>query len=118
MSRSASEACRPAAGIADVGEPVPGIGAVEILLDRLLHNRPEIAVLSLEPPLIFGEKPIEMHERARGRGPCARDVRNRLHSHTAIRAGWRLKRTLHDVEKVDGRDKAFEGPIGIIWIGE
>jgi hypothetical protein len=41
-----------------------------------------------------------------------------VRNHTAIRACWRLKRILHDVEKVDRWDETFERPIGTIWIGE
>jgi hypothetical protein len=49
-------------GTADEGEPAFRIAAVKILLDHLLDDRPEKAVLPLETTLILRQKPVEMME--------------------------------------------------------
>jgi len=53
---------RPAARTADLGEAAVGVTAVEILLDDLLDDCPEMAVGALESALVLGDKPLEMME--------------------------------------------------------
>jgi len=48
---------------ADPGEPRAGVAAVEVALDDLLHDRPEIPVLLLEAALVFGQEPVEVMEQ-------------------------------------------------------
>jgi len=47
---------------ADPGKPAVGIAAVKILLDNVLDDRPEVAVLLLKTALILRDKPIEIME--------------------------------------------------------
>ena len=47
---------------ADAGEPAAGIAAVKILLDHLLDDRPEKAILPFETTLILRQEPVEMME--------------------------------------------------------
>jgi len=53
---------RPAARTADPGEPTAGISAVEVLLDDVLDDRPEVAVGLLET-LVFHDKTLKMMEK-------------------------------------------------------
>jgi hypothetical protein len=46
----------PTVGTSDAGEPAAGIAAVEIALDHLLDDRPEVAVLLLKAALILGQE--------------------------------------------------------------
>ncbi len=48
---------------ADPGEARAGVAAVEVALDDLLDDRPEIPVLLLEAPLVFGQEPVEVMEQ-------------------------------------------------------
>ncbi len=54
---------RPAARAADPGESAAGIAAVQIALDNVLDDRPEIPVFPLEAALIFRDKPLEMMKK-------------------------------------------------------
>jgi len=47
----------------DAGESAARVAAVQIPLDDLLDDRPEIPLLPLEPALIFGQEPVEMMEQ-------------------------------------------------------
>jgi hypothetical protein len=47
----------------DAGKASPGVAAVKILLDHLLDDRPEEAVLLLETSLILSQEPVEMMEQ-------------------------------------------------------
>jgi len=54
---------RPGAGTADPGEAAPRVGAIQILFDNSLDDRPKIPVFPLESALILGDKPLEMMEQ-------------------------------------------------------
>ena len=47
----------PAVGTPDAGKPAHRIAAVEVLLDNILDDRPEIPVLLLKTILIFSKEP-------------------------------------------------------------
>ena len=47
----------------DPGKARVGIAAVEVALDHLFDDRPEIPVLLLEASLILGQEPLEMMEK-------------------------------------------------------
>jgi len=52
---------RPAARTADPSKPTARIAAVEVLLDDVLDDRPEVAVSLLEA-FVFRDKPLKMME--------------------------------------------------------
>ena len=54
---------RPAAWAADPGEAAAGVAAVQVALDDILDDRPEISVVPLEPALIFRDEPLEMMKK-------------------------------------------------------
>jgi hypothetical protein len=62
-AREHNEPLLGAVGTSDAGEPAAGIAAVKILLDHLLNDRSEKAVLPLETVFIFGLEPLEMMEK-------------------------------------------------------
>jgi hypothetical protein len=62
-AREHNEPLLGAVGTPDAGEPAFRIAAVKILLDHLLDDRSEKAVLPLETVFIFGQEPVEMMEK-------------------------------------------------------
>jgi hypothetical protein len=54
---------RPAAWAPDPGKAAAGIAAIQILLDNVFNDRPEITVFPLEPGLIFRDEPLEMMKK-------------------------------------------------------
>jgi hypothetical protein len=52
-----------AVGTRDAGEPAARVAAVEVALDNLLDDRPEVPVFPLEAALVFDEEPIEVMEQ-------------------------------------------------------
>jgi hypothetical protein len=61
-AREHNEPLLGAVGTPDTGEPAFRIAAVKILLDHLLDDRSEKAVLPLETTLILRQEPVEMME--------------------------------------------------------
>jgi len=47
---------------ADPGKPAAGVAAVQVALDYLLDDRPEVAVLALETVLVLDQDPFEVME--------------------------------------------------------
>jgi hypothetical protein len=46
--------------LANQGEAAARVAAIEVALDHLLDDRPEIPVLLLEPALVLGQELVEM----------------------------------------------------------
>jgi hypothetical protein len=51
---------RPAARTPDPGKAALRIAAVEIALDDIFDDQPEISIVPLQPTLIFRDEPFEM----------------------------------------------------------
>jgi len=54
---------RTAVRTADAGKSAARVAAIQVLLHDLFDDRPEIAVLPLEPSLILRQKSLEMVEQ-------------------------------------------------------
>ena len=57
------EALFPTVWTPDAGNPAHRIAAVEMLLNNILNNGTEIAILSLKPALVFSEKLLEVMKK-------------------------------------------------------
>ena len=54
---------RPAVRAADPGKAAAGVAAVEIALDHILNDRPEISIFPLKSTLVFRDEALEVMKK-------------------------------------------------------